>query len=66
MCDHMFGYSQGKASGNCAGWIPESGRADLGIPEETGVSERKVLPARMNLPARKNLPALKRLPAPWQ
>ena len=45
-----------KASGNCAGRIPESGRSDLGIPMQTGVSARKVLPARKNLPARKRLP----------
>ena len=32
----MYGYSQGKASGKRAGWIPESGRRILGIPEVTG------------------------------
>ena len=45
-----------------AGWVPESGRTDLGIPEETGVFARKILPARKNLPARKRFPARKRLP----
>ena len=36
MCGHTFGDSQGKASGNHAGWFPESWRTDLGIPEESG------------------------------
>ena len=48
-------------------WNKEaSGRTDLGIPEETGVSARIVLPARKNLSARKRFPARKRLPALWQ
>ena len=34
-------------------WVLESGRTDLGIPEETGVFARKVLSARKVLPARK-------------
>ena len=39
--------------GRRAGWVPESGRTDLGIPEETGVLAWKVLSARNVLPARK-------------
>ena len=48
--------------GSRAGWVPESGRTDLGIPEETGVFVRKVLPARKKFPARKRFPVHKRLP----
>ena len=39
--------------GRRAGWVPESGRTDLGILEETGVLARKVLSVRKVLPARK-------------
>ena len=35
-----------------AGWVPESGRTDLGIYEEMGVFMRRVLVARKVLPAR--------------
>ena len=38
----MYGYSQGKPRGKRDGWIPESGRTDLGILEETSVSAPKV------------------------
>ena len=39
--------------GRRAGWVPESGRTDLGIPEEAGVLARKVLSAWKVLPAPK-------------
>ena len=42
-----------EARGSHAGWVPESGRTDLGIPEETGVFALKVLAARKVLPALK-------------
>ena len=44
--------------GRRAGWVPESGRTDLGIPES--------ISARKNLPARKRCPARARLSALWQ
>ena len=61
-----------------AGWVPESGRTDLGIPEEAGVLARKLSYARKVLPARKarvrgrtcrrgkGWLARARLPALWQ
>ena len=55
-----------KTRGSRAGWVPEFGRTDLGIPEETRVFARKVLQARKNLPAQKRFPVQKRLPALWQ
>ena len=55
MCGLTFGNSQGKASGNRAGRIPESGMLDLGIPRQTGVSARKVLPERKNLPGEEEI-----------
>ena len=39
--------------GRRAGWVPESGRTDLVIPEEAGVLARKVPYAQKVLPARK-------------
>ena len=39
--------------GRRAGRVPESGRTDLGIPEEAGVLARKVPYAQKVLPARK-------------
>ena len=65
----------GKTRGSRAGWVPESGRTDLGIPEETGClcvessgcaespAGTGSLSARKNLPEQKRPPAQARLPA---